>query len=212
MNKKQGIGPVVIVIILVVLLGGGYFFARKAGYFPETAPSDIIQPQTQTNVNTSDWKTYRSEKYGFEFKYPADWKQSAIFSDLGGYANAVSFVPAAREEQLRKSLIPDSDVGAVVIQGNVFFIKPLAEEYLYLRLEQNRDIVQTSDVVIGGMPVLYLLYSSEFDKNKFVGGSTELFIFEKKGFAIEAHYSDAKPGGELKSVLDRVLHTLIFRK
>lgn len=27
----------------------------------------------QTEVDTSDWKIYRNEEYGFEFKYPTNW-------------------------------------------------------------------------------------------------------------------------------------------
>jgi hypothetical protein len=27
-----------------------------------------------TTVDTSDWLTYRNEQYGFEFKYPKEWK------------------------------------------------------------------------------------------------------------------------------------------
>lgn len=74
MNTRQGLAPIVLVIIAAIVLGGGYLLAQKAGYFPDNTPSDIIQPQAQTNVSTSDWKTYRNEKYGFELKYPPDWE------------------------------------------------------------------------------------------------------------------------------------------
>ncbi|MFA6215152.1 MAG: hypothetical protein WC768_01115 [Patescibacteria group bacterium] len=29
---------------------------------------------TTEEIDISDWKTYRNEEYGFEFKYPEDWK------------------------------------------------------------------------------------------------------------------------------------------
>ena len=28
---------------------------------------------SQTEIDTSDWKTYRNEEFGFEFRYPSDW-------------------------------------------------------------------------------------------------------------------------------------------
>ena len=36
-----------------------------------------------SSVVTSSWKTYRNEKYGFEFKYPADWTIHEVIPDKG---------------------------------------------------------------------------------------------------------------------------------
>ena len=61
MLKKVTIITVLIVILLVIGILIGYIIATPTS----------VKPDHQTN--TSNWKVYRNDKYGFEFKYPKDW-------------------------------------------------------------------------------------------------------------------------------------------
>ncbi|HBV01553.1 MAG TPA: hypothetical protein DEF00_04180 [Candidatus Taylorbacteria bacterium] len=66
-QTQKGFAPLVWVIITAILLGGGYAVYRN-----------YQQPTTDNNrslevAETKDWKTYRNEKYGFEFQYPPGW-------------------------------------------------------------------------------------------------------------------------------------------
>ncbi len=55
----------IIILILVGILSAGYFLNK----YSEQAPLTTQQIATSTD-EFADWKTYRNEEYGFEFKYP----------------------------------------------------------------------------------------------------------------------------------------------
>jgi len=67
LNKKLTI------LLLIVSLG-----LAVSGCFKKPVEPVNQNQNTSTNqageIDTSDWKTYRNEEYGFEFKYPEGWE------------------------------------------------------------------------------------------------------------------------------------------
>jgi hypothetical protein len=81
-------------MILAIFLLGGWFLFREqkvseespkppvVGENPTQNPGNIEPP---ANIDTSNWKTYRNEEYGFELKYPGEWRfQAETPPVLGG--------------------------------------------------------------------------------------------------------------------------------
>ncbi|MFA6190352.1 MAG: hypothetical protein WC711_02440 [Candidatus Staskawiczbacteria bacterium] len=76
-QKKQipsWLGFVIITIFIVIIFGG--VFAWQ--YFFVKVPAVVEAPQVQNE--TAGWKTYTDVQYGYEIKYPTDWKKIGEYS------------------------------------------------------------------------------------------------------------------------------------
>jgi hypothetical protein len=82
MPKKTLI--ITVIIVAVIALGATAVYIvqkQEAGKVRQkgvatTPEKPVVQPEEPTTtepIDTSDWKTYRNEKYGLEFKYPRGW-------------------------------------------------------------------------------------------------------------------------------------------
>lgn len=83
MNKKLIIS--ILVLAVIVLAVSFWFWAQKQKNTQKPVEEVIVnQEQKNTDIDTSDWKTYRNEELGIEFKYPDDWN---IYTEGDNYAN-----------------------------------------------------------------------------------------------------------------------------
>lgn len=103
MAKKTRI--VSIIIILLVVFAGAIFWVRN--YRKADAPVKIEEEakqegneQQKQKIDTSNWKTYRNEEFGFEMKYPEDWiidtkrsnKNKIVFSPIKGIPGSIEAI------------------------------------------------------------------------------------------------------------------------
>lgn len=63
------IGLIVAVVVIAGLAGLGWYWQKTKERALQIPPA----PQPSQQPDTSGWKTYRNEKYGFEMRYPNDW-------------------------------------------------------------------------------------------------------------------------------------------
>lgn len=83
-KRQLGITPLVIVLIVagvLVSVGGGYWFypkilgiSCKEGYKLSTGLDGPIRCTKISNSDLTTWHTYRNEEYGFEIKYPNNFR------------------------------------------------------------------------------------------------------------------------------------------
>lgn len=88
----QGFIPKIILIVIVIILivsgTAAYFVLREKADTRKAVEEENIAMQDEiVSIDTSDWQIYRSERFGFEIKYPPyyllDNISELVYSDQG---------------------------------------------------------------------------------------------------------------------------------
>jgi hypothetical protein len=103
MRQKGSILLLIPVVVILILSGIGWFLIKNNQI-------TILPSPSAAGETTANWKTYRNEKYGFEFKYPNQYliKESPeiITLDDGSNDNTIT---AKKPITIEKLEIPQSE-------------------------------------------------------------------------------------------------------
>ncbi|MEA2007483.1 MAG: hypothetical protein U9O20_05015 [Patescibacteria group bacterium] len=75
MNKKiiTIVSSIIFIALASVVVLGGYFHNKNNKEKLIRVFEERQEKQGSEKIDTSDWKTYRNKKFGFEMKYPENW-------------------------------------------------------------------------------------------------------------------------------------------
>ncbi len=197
-NKLMPAQIILMVIIIVsfatIISATGYSLLLKK--YPPVAIQPIVTPTITPEPDTSDWKTYKNENYGFEIKYPAkDWTISEYYGDIYiEYLNSdVRIIASASDYSAKQNM--DNDLMNIP-EG----IRPKSEE-----------------ILLNGIKG-YKVENTELGEVQQVGGTLYLEKNSKKSIIVSYAYNiDDSSGCSNKGIncsgtMEKILSTFRFLK
>jgi hypothetical protein len=153
------LGPVVV-----------HYQGKSLSYATTTTPSMAASSTIQSQADTSRWKTYASQQYGFSFKYPADWG-----NPIEGKGE-ISFLPSNPNAD-----IPDNKLDINILTNNQETIDKLVSDE---NLQQGISVGEIKTTTLDGVGSLSFLEHRE-------GGFANYGLFTLHGnYAYKIYYGN----------------------
>lgn len=201
----------VIFVVIAIAVGGyfaGAYYASKFQNFPlwpfeVGVPVPTFTPRpSPTNLEAklpseipSDWKTYRNEEYGFEFKYPGDWKVDECDQKII-LINGICYSDF-------------TETGAITISDD------LNLEYqtnLYDQYSQEWEQSQKNQIIIDNISAIKF-FGIEGNRvegpGPIPGSKLQFILFNSRNHTYNISFAE-KPGQNYLNIFDQILSTFRF--
>jgi hypothetical protein len=145
-----------IVIILAVIVGSIVLWCPLK-------EEQVYQTPEIKKTETTDWKTYRNEEYGFEIKYPETWNISEKYAHLVEVTSTTN--PSEKIIILKSSGPPPETMDMEIIESKMITVDNITatRELMRGRFEGNKDQYYLRVFI----PKLSLIYHADFNKDDF---------------------------------------------
>lgn len=92
-QKGFSLIAVVLIVLGILILGTGGFFISSTVRVAEKEPERQEKGEPERVIDeTADWEIYQNEEYGYELKYPKDWKIEIVNVDRATGREYVRFI------------------------------------------------------------------------------------------------------------------------
>ncbi len=197
LNKKFAITFVVLVLLGASAYAGIWYWQDQQ-VAQEVVPTFTPRADGSTSL-TASWKTYTNTKYGFEFKYPSNWKEWSTSSDK----DITFYDPSVNYGSDSDRLFPavTINVQADTFSGSIIeYDKSINPAIAALR--------QNSTEIIGGKTA-YVYTGKGVVDFRIVFNRSDIYLFSSSAATIAANKNEesAQP---VRQVFNQILSTFKF--
>ncbi len=151
-------------VVVVVLLAGAAGFLGYQNYLLQQKINKMVQPTptpTATPDPTANWKTYTSQDYGFELRYPGDWEAKQATDGAGKPIGQFSWSAPRPSEKVEAYTLMLS-----VLNTNETTVDAFVQSYLAAGNPGKIEYKSKSDITVGGVTGFKLEGVFAFDKSQ----------------------------------------------
>ena len=194
LKKKHAARNLFLAGLFVVLLAAGAWWAwhgAREKDVPEPADQTSVE---KTEIDTSDWLTYRNEEYGFEFKYPRGWHVRKL--EAGYY-------PWVKENQAVRIVSGKTDLNylfsfELAVQENLGF--PTFKDWHRSKYPQNPNRPKILNEIKNETNISYELVSEL---------SSSLYYIYLDKFVVSINSLDSHENNDLQNSLIKAISSTI---